>query len=219
MVGAYAYADLLSGATSRVVLLSRDDWEAAREAGGWTAGDKFNPWNRFDAGEDHPEFQGRSMVWKTAAKRLEPWVPTSAEYQRTQMRAASDAARLEPREQAVIARAGRDAVDGGDVHEAEIVDDPAPAAIANGGMPTQSPATPGQLSVIGRHLKRLGFTDAEDEQRTAAVAALARRELSDVRQLTGDEAQDVSAALKGCGSKAELDALIERGEKPGGDPS
>ena len=92
MVGGYAYAKLTSGAYSRVVTLTRDDIFAARDSGGYKADDKFTPWNRLDGGADHPEYTGRSMWWKTLAKRLEPWVPTSAEYRREQLRASASAA-------------------------------------------------------------------------------------------------------------------------------
>lgn len=92
MVGVYAYAEMAGGAISRVVLLTRDDVYAARDSSGYKPDDKYTPWNRLDAGEAHPEFKGRSMWWKTGAKRLEPWVPTSAEYRREQLRAAAAAA-------------------------------------------------------------------------------------------------------------------------------
>ena len=92
MVGVYAVARFMTGDWSRPVLLSRNDVFAARAAGGWKPDDKYSPWNRLDAGPDHPEFQGRSMWLKTAARRLEPWVPTSAEYRREQLRASASAA-------------------------------------------------------------------------------------------------------------------------------
>ena len=92
MVGVYAYARLLGGAYSQVVTLDRDDVHAARDAGGYKPDDKYTPWNRLDAGGAPPEFKGRSMWWKTAARRLEPWVPTSAEFRREQLRAAVQAA-------------------------------------------------------------------------------------------------------------------------------
>src|SRR5215468_10207212 len=90
MVGVYAYAELPDGAVSRVVLMDRDDVMAARAASE-AADSEFSPWNRLDAGPDHPELRGRSMWWKTGAKRLEPWVPTSPEYRRQLMRAAAAA--------------------------------------------------------------------------------------------------------------------------------
>jgi recombination protein RecT len=94
MVGVYAYAVLDTGAVSRVVILSRDDVMAAKAASDG-ANSKYSPWNRLDAGAAHPEFTGRSMWWKTAARRLEPWVPTSAEYRREQLRAEAAAGAAE----------------------------------------------------------------------------------------------------------------------------
>ena len=77
IVGAYAYAILTTGAVSRVAILSRKDIDDAKQRS--DAGKKdFGPWVT--------DF--RAMVWKTAAHRLEPWVPTSAEYRREQLRAA-----------------------------------------------------------------------------------------------------------------------------------
>lgn len=90
MVGVYAYAVLTTGAVSRVVILNRDDVMAAKASSDGANSD-YSPWNRLDGGKDHPEFKGRSMWWKTAARRLEPWVPTSAEYRREQLRAAVEA--------------------------------------------------------------------------------------------------------------------------------
>lgn len=93
MVGVYAYAVLTTGSISRVVLLSRDDVMAAKNAG--DGGDsEFSPWNRLDAGPGRPEFKGRSMWWKTAARRLEPWVPTSAQFRKELARAAAEAQRI-----------------------------------------------------------------------------------------------------------------------------
>src|SRR5258707_7409295 len=92
MVGVYAYAVLMTGAVSRVIILNRDDVLAARDAGGYRPDDEYSPWNRLDAGNGRPELTGRSMWWKTAVKRLEPWVPTSAEDRRGQLRAAVQAA-------------------------------------------------------------------------------------------------------------------------------
>jgi recombination protein RecT len=120
MVGVYAYAQLTTGAVSRVVILNRDDVLAARDAGGYRADDPYSPWNRLDAGKDHPEFTGRSMWWKTAARRLEPWVPTSAEFRREQLRAAVQAAGP--------AAAPPASMPDTEIHEAVIVEDTPPAS-------------------------------------------------------------------------------------------
>jgi len=129
MVGVYAVARFTTGDWSRPVLLSRNDVFAARAAGGWKPDDKYSPWNRMDAGPDHPEFQGRSMWMKTAARRLEPWVPTSAEYRREQLRASANAAAATG--QGIPAPAEAD----GEIHDAEIVEPPAIPANGNGAPP------------------------------------------------------------------------------------
>jgi len=117
MVGGYAYAKLTTGAYSRVVVMSRDDIFAARDRGGYKPDDSFSPWNALDGGKDHPEFRGRSMWWKTLAKRLEPWVPTSAEYRREAMRASTAASGGGLRVPVPLA------VPDDDVMDAEVVDD------------------------------------------------------------------------------------------------
>jgi recombination protein RecT len=130
MVGVYAYAELVTGAISRVVLLTRDDVHAARNSGGWKADDTFSPWNRLDGGPDHPEFTGRSMWWKTGAKRLEPWVPTSREYRREQLRAsaaavAQSAPRAELTAPTAVGATGAGSNGSPDIVEAELVDETA----------------------------------------------------------------------------------------------
>ena len=126
MVVVYSYAIITTCAVSRVVILSRDDVMAARDASDSKDSD-YSPWNRLDGGKDHPEFTGRSMWWKTAARRLEPWVPTSAEYRREQLRAAAAAA-----EQTAPPAMPQSASNGHhEIVDAELVDDPqAPAAQA-----------------------------------------------------------------------------------------
>lgn len=104
MVGVYSYAVLETGAVSRVVLLSKADVMAARDNSD-SRDSSYSPWNRLDGGKDHPEYKGRSMWWKTAARRLEPWVPTSSEFRREQLRAEAAAV------PAAAADAARDAQD------------------------------------------------------------------------------------------------------------
>ena len=77
--GVYAYAVMKDGATSKVVVLNRAQvMEAKAKSDG--ASSQYSPWNTSE----------ESMWLKTAARRLEKWVPTSAEYIREQMRAARD---------------------------------------------------------------------------------------------------------------------------------
>jgi recombination protein RecT len=127
MIGVYAYAILTTGAVSRVVVLSKADVMAAKANSDGADGPnaEYSPWNRYDAGKDHPEFQGRSMWWKTAARRLEPWVPTSAEYRREQARAAAEVhrARSDARLVDEQAPAGVD-TSTGEIVDAELVEWP-----------------------------------------------------------------------------------------------
>lgn len=125
MVGVYAYAELTTGAVSRVVLLSRDDVLAAK-ASSDGSDSKFSPWNRLDGGPNRPEFTGRSMWWKTAARRLEPWVPTSAEYRREMLRASTAAAESTPGALRGVIRdnqTGQGDAMAGEPVDAEIVDE------------------------------------------------------------------------------------------------
>jgi hypothetical protein len=192
MVGVYAYAQLTTGAYSRVVILNRDDVLAARDAGGYKANDPFSPWNRLDSGKDHPEFQGRSMWWKTGARRLEPWVPTSAEYRREQLRAAAAAGN--PAGSGRVPAPGTAGppvlhriIPGADgvteaVVDAEIVDDPQPP----------------ERQVTGRlaDLLRLVPVGAEGDGGEAVIAAwVTGRPVSDIRELNRAEAYKVASFL------------------------
>lgn len=113
MIGVYAYAVLLGGAVSRVVILSREDVEKAK-ASSDGAGSEFSPWNRHE----------RAMWWKTAARRLEPWVPTSSEYRREAIRATAEASALadRPRPDGTLHRPDDQPIDG------ELVEDTDPLA-------------------------------------------------------------------------------------------
>lgn len=210
MVGAYAYAELVTGAVSRVVILTRDDVFAARDSGGYSGpGDSFSPWNRLDGGKDHPELRGRSMWWKTAARRLEPWVPTSAEYRRESLRASASAA-----EHAIAGRQVPElpaAPEG--VVDAEIVDDPAVDTATGEVRETPAERPPaliasGQKTQVERERTRLGYGDGgEDRQswlnvvaRFAGLAAIA-----DVGELTQAQAKGVIDQLK----------PLQAGEVPG----
>lgn len=76
LLGVYAYAEMQSGATSRVVVMAADEVARHRALAGTS---KF-----WDAWPD-------AMWRKTALHELEKWVPTSAEYLMQRARAASAA--------------------------------------------------------------------------------------------------------------------------------
>jgi len=69
LVGAYAYAEMKSGATSRVVVMGADEIKKHRDAGRGNTG-ASSPWVKWP----------RSMYLKTVVKELSKWTPTSPEY-------------------------------------------------------------------------------------------------------------------------------------------
>ncbi len=241
MVGAYAYARLTTGATSRVVILTRDDVLAARDSGGYKPDDSYSPWNRLDGGKDHPEFQGRSMWWKTAARRLEPWVPTSAEFRREQLRASAQAAGLTAPPPAAMPAAAPQ-----DIHDAEVVDedaspagepqtppaDPAgearnPGPAVPDGTPGSGPAagpddrpaakaSSGQRGIIHKHFQRLGYNpdSPDDRQSRLRVTAILAQcdDLNSSNELDQDQAARVIRWLEKCADGAALELLLAEGE-------
>jgi recombination protein RecT len=80
--GSYAYAEMVGGGTSKVVVIGPAEIERARAA---SAGSHQpdSPWVK-DFG---------AMVLKTAVRQLQKWVPTSAEYRREQLRAVAEVAK------------------------------------------------------------------------------------------------------------------------------
>lgn len=81
VIGAYAYAEMVGGGVSKVVVIGPQDIERAKSASS-TASKSFSPWTTDYA----------AMVLKTAVHRLSKWVPTSAEYRREQLRSAATVA-------------------------------------------------------------------------------------------------------------------------------
>jgi recombination protein RecT len=206
MVGAYAYAELLTGSVSRVVILRRKDVLAARDAGGYKPADPYSPWNRMDAGPDEPEFQGRSMWWKTAAKRLEPWVPTSSEYRREQLRASAAAVNAAPR---AMSLPPSDAVAGaGDVVDAEVVED-APAAVE--AAPADSPA----MKMAQAQGSRIFKGDRDARLEWAGRVLRLDAPLKSFSHLTEAELVTVGETFAKCRDLDALKVLLEDGTAPG----
>lgn len=79
--GAYAYGIFQDGTPSRVVVINRNYIDKVRKE---------------SRGSDHPKSPWvkwfDQMVLKTVARRLEPWVPTSTEWRKEQLRAAKEVA-------------------------------------------------------------------------------------------------------------------------------
>lgn len=83
--GAYAYAEMVGGGVSKVVVVGPKEIERSKAASA-TASKSHSPWTT-DYG---------AMVLKTAVHQLAKWVPTSAEYRREQLRAAVEVSREVP---------------------------------------------------------------------------------------------------------------------------
>lgn len=67
IIGAYAYATMKDGSTSKVVIVDQERIATAKEASAGSHSD-YSPWKK------HP----KAMILKTAAHDLAKWVPTSA---------------------------------------------------------------------------------------------------------------------------------------------
>ena len=124
MIGEYADADLRDGDTSQVIVMNKAQIEEIR-AVSKTAKDKDSPWNRWP-----------DRMWKkTVIRQLAKFVPTSAEYRREQLR---DVAQVETERVTVAGHDLRDMpdlLDGGDVLDGELVEEPSPAT------PVTTPST------------------------------------------------------------------------------
>lgn len=111
-IGAYAYANMKDGGISRVVVINQEYIEKVRkESKGSTRAD--SPWIKW---ED-------AMVLKTVAHRLEPWVPTSAEYRREQLRAIAEADVIRQQQPTPALPPPPAPAKPQDIHDADVVDD------------------------------------------------------------------------------------------------
>jgi len=102
LIGVYAYAVMLDGSTSRVVVMGRAEVMRHKAVARGAHGDD-SPW----------QVWAEAMWRKTAVHELEKWVPTSAEFRREALRAARD----------VDAEHAPPGETGDTVVDAEIVDD------------------------------------------------------------------------------------------------
>ena len=103
IVGAYSYAVMQNGAVSKVVVIGRDYIDKVKRESR-SSSSASSPWVKW---ED-------AMVLKTAVHRLEPFVPTSSEYRKEQLRALRDVQAEAP---AVVANP-----ETGEIVTAELVD-------------------------------------------------------------------------------------------------
>jgi len=123
LVGAYAYAVMKDGATSKVVVYSKAEIDRVRDSGNGAKNPAWKKW--YDR-----------MALKTVLHRLENFVPTSAEYRREQLRAAAE---ISQQVSGTPARAVDAAT--GEIVDAEIVDTPDPSPAGEQPQPPSSAAT------------------------------------------------------------------------------
>lgn len=114
MVGVYAYAVMKDGATSKVVVLNRQQVMAIR-AKSDSKNSEYSPWNT------NPE----SMWLKSAVRQLMKWVPTSAEYKREQLRAQAEVSAEQPPAAELPPMPSVELADEDEAIEAEFVDEEA----------------------------------------------------------------------------------------------
>jgi recombination protein RecT len=163
LIGAYAYAVMKDGATSKVIVYSKGEIDKVRAVSKTGARDD-SPWGQwYDR-----------MALKTVLHRLAHFVPTSAEYRREQLRAAAEVAQsvnaAAPSVNGVPAQAAAEPV-----YEAEVVgehEDPGPAAPdetpasgpAAGPGPVQRPPKPSKAAAdkLTRLLKQIPLGDEKD---------------------------------------------------------
>ena len=162
LIGAYAYAVMKDGATSKVIVYSKAEIDRVK-AVSKTAGRSDSPWVLwYDR-----------MTLKTVLHRLSKFVPTSAEYRREQLRAAAEIA------QQVSGQTVAGAVNGPAVHitepivDAELVDEPAdptePTVATGGATPATAPtpipdpdrSAPVEGPDLGLAFRRLGIEEAD----------------------------------------------------------
>jgi recombination protein RecT len=202
LIGAYAYAVMKDGATSKVVIYSKAEIDRVKAvAKGTDRAD--SPWK---AWYDR-------MALKTVIHRLESFVPTSAEYRREQLRAAAEvsqqvnAAAAAPRMEATPAR------DDGAVVDAEIVDEPGstwkprepeqPAGHrTRQNRQPQPPDDPHEA--LTWHLDRLKVVMYGDQM--TYLTRLAGEPVASPDSITREQAAALAAVLAGCGSADELEA-------------
>ncbi|MGW3492018.1 recombinase RecT [Streptomyces sp. NPDC001054] len=87
IIGAYAYGIFQDGSTSKVVVINRAYIDKVKKESRGSSS-ASSPWAKWE----------EQMVLKTVARRLEPWVPTSTEWRKEQLRAEAEVAaeRTEP---------------------------------------------------------------------------------------------------------------------------
>lgn len=183
MVGVYAYAEMVGGGVSQVVLMTKADVEAVRNVSkAWRKSD--SPWQNWP-----------DRMWKkSAVRQLAKWVPTSAEYRRDKLRDATlvEAERVDKLAAVQLPAAPMEIVDGEDAIDGDVV---TPAELEAAARPGAPGITDGQQKKMHALLHKV---EVADEHRHGDLSLILRREITSADDLTRDEAVTVIDLLERC---------------------
>ncbi len=209
LIGAYAYAVMKDGATSKVVVYSKAQIDEVK-AVSKTSGRSDSPWQQwYDR-----------MALKTVLHRLEHFVPTSAEYRREQLRAAAEVAQQVNGAQVTTAAPAPAAAPGyaADIADAEIVDEP-----SDQGAKQEDPPASATAQQVNDEFKRLGFTVRQQPEVLHAASMIAGRTagVNAIADLEPAELAYLHQRLSRCKDRGDVVALLaqvneSRGDRDGG---
>jgi recombination protein RecT len=205
LIGAYAYAVMKDGATSKVIVYSKAEIDEVR-ASSKGASRPDSPWNQwYDR-----------MALKTVIHRLEHFVPTSAEYRREQLRAAAEVSQQVNLSAPPAAAAPAPAAPAPDVVDAEIVDEPQqPAPRRPRGQQARQEAPPEDpRDAVTWHLDRVGIVAYQPQMDVLTQAV--DRAVTGIDGITVEEAAALAARLAKCATPADVDVMLRTGEVPSG---
>ncbi|HEY3718334.1 MAG TPA: RecT family recombinase [Jatrophihabitantaceae bacterium] len=192
--GVYAYAVMKDGATSRVVILNRRDIDRIKSFAQGTKSE-YSPWNTSE----------ESMWLKSGAHQLRKWVPTSAEYITTQVRAVREGNTPDPVSVAPL-RVQQDMPDvnpdlngdtfiAPDTVDAEVVPDDEPPA-DDTPPPEPGPEMASKVQVAKLNATLNGYGIRERERRLAVISQVLDRAVESQETLTKQEASTVIDTLE-----------------------
>jgi len=222
LIGAYAYAVMEGGATSKVVVMGSREIEQVKRSSA-SAGSERSPWNTNPGG----------MWLKTVARQLSKWVPTSAEYRRQKLRDASavwDESVTPARPDAGPAdEYGEAPPDGGrvdpltgeitfDIVDAEIVEEPPSAPPPDGPPYPTRTIDRRQRRRLWAAMRDIGLTEEAEANKWAA--AVLGRPVGSFAGLAADEADLLIGEAEGIARAAETGPLSPApaaGPTPDGD--
>jgi recombination protein RecT len=171
LIGAYAYAVMKDGATSKVIVYSKAEIDKVRAVSRTSRDD--SPWNQwYDR-----------MALKTVLHRLAHFVPTSAEYRREQLRAAAEVAQSV---NAAGPRANGTPAHTEPVYEAEVIEEPRPQPREAENPPAAAPAAGTELT---------GAPAPAPAARTAPPKAASEKLSRLLAQVPLGEAEDTAALI------------------------